>query len=337
MTLERRRVVTWSDPGAAAAVMRDLSGLDGVRAILAGDIPSAPFAALLGITYAAAEAGRVRLAMVPAEFHYNPLGSVHGGVIATLLEAAMTTAVRSTLPVGRFCITVEIKVNYVRALTETVGEVWGEGHVVHAGRQVALAEGRIVDASGRLYATASTTCLVMDTPPASVATAGAAERQRVVEWGDPRDIARAAAGRAGLDVLRSILDGATPPPVIALLGIDMTAVEHGRVQMTLPPGEHLYSGFGSVHGGMTATLLDSVMGCAVHSTLPPSRGYTTLEIKVTFLRPITVASGVITGAGQVVHEGQRLGVAEARAVDAAGRLCATATTTCLVFEARPAR
>ncbi len=158
----------------------------------------------------------------------------------------------------------------------------------------------------------------------------------MVDWGDPRAAARAAAGRAGLDVLLGLVDGAMPPPVIALVGIGMAAVEHGRVEMTLPPGEHLYSGFGSVHGGMTAVLLDSVMGCAVHSTLPPGRGYTTLEIKVTFVRAITAASGVITGVGQVVHEGQRLGVAEGRAVDAAGRLCATATTTCLVFEARAA-
>jgi uncharacterized protein (TIGR00369 family) len=334
MTLERRRVVTWSDPAPGAAAMRGMSGLDATRAVVAGDIPCAPFAALVGIAHAAAESGRVRLAMVPAEFHYNPLGSVHGGVLATLLEAAMTTAVRSTLPVGRFCITVEIKVNYIRAVTEATGEVWGEGHVVHAGRQVALAEGRVVDASGRVYATASTTCLVLDPPDAAPSTQ--AERRRVVEWGDPRETARVAAGRAGLDVLRGLVEGATPPPVVSLVGIDMVAVDHGRVEMTLLPGEHLYSAFGSVHGGMTAVLLDSVMGCAVHSTLPLGRGYTTLEIKVTFLRAITAASGVITGIGQVVHEGRRMGVAEARAVDAAGRLCATATTTCLVFEARPA-
>jgi uncharacterized protein (TIGR00369 family) len=334
MTLERRRVVTWSDPAPGAAAMVGLSGLEAVRAAVSGDIPPAPFAALVGITYAAVEPGRVRLAMAPAEFHYNPLGSVHGGVIATLLEAAMTSAVRSTLPVGRFCTTVEIKVSYARAVTEAVGEVWGEGHVVHAGRQVALAEGRVVDASGRVYATASTTCLVLDPPPAPAETA--AERWRVVEWGDPRAAVRAAVGRSGLDVLQGLVEGAPPPPVVALLGIDIVAVEHGRVEMTLPAAEYLYSAFGGVHGGMTAVLLDSVMGCAVHSTLPPGRGYTTLEIKLTFVRPITVSSGVITGIGQVVHEGRRLGVAEARAVDAAGRLCATASTTCLVFDARPA-
>ena len=81
-----------------------------------------------------------------------------------------------------------------------------------------------------------------------------------------------------------------------------------------------------------ATLLDSVLGCAVHSTIPVGRGYTTLELKVNYIRAITAASGLITGTGEVVHAGRQVAVAEARAVDAAGHLCATASTTCLTFD-----
>ena len=329
MTAERRRVVTWSAPTPPGA---ELSGLQAVQAAMSGALPPPPVAALLGITHEFAEAGRVRLAMRPAEFHYNPLGSVHGGVIATLLETAMAAAVRSTLPPGRACTTVEIKVSFARALAEAAGDVSAEGKVSHAGRQVALAEGRLTDAAGRLHATASATCLIQDaapTPPPVADRAG--ERRRVVEWADPAEIARDAAGRSGLDMLRG---HRVVPPVMALLGIGMAQVDPGCVSMAMPPGEHLFSQFGSVHGGMMATLLDSVMGCAVHTTLPAGRLYTTLEIKLSFLRRVTIASGLVTGVGQVQHAGRRMATAESRATDAAGRLCATGTTTCLVFGVR---
>ncbi len=102
--------------------------------------------------------------------------------------------------------------------------------------------------------------------------------------------------------------------------------------MRMPAGEYLYNPIGSVHGGALATLLDSVMGCAVHSTLPAGRGYTTLEIKVNYLRAVTEVSGCVTATGRVVHAGRRQAVAEASLADEAGRLCATASTTCLVFD-----
>jgi uncharacterized protein (TIGR00369 family) len=138
-------------------------------------------------------------------------------------------------------------------------------------------------------------------------------------------------GLPGLDAVR---DPGFTPPVLRLLGAEMGAVERGRVSMTLAPGEHLFSQFGAVHGGMTATLLDSVLGYAVHSILGPGKGFTTLELKVSFLRAMNAASGLLTATGQIQHEGRRVATAEASVTDASGRLCAAATTTCLVFDAR---
>jgi uncharacterized protein (TIGR00369 family) len=109
-------------------------------------------------------------------------------------------------------------------------------------------------------------------------------------------------------------------------------VEEGRVVMRMPPGEHLYNPLGGVHGGGLATLLDSVMGCAVHSTLPPGRSYTTLEIKVNYVRAATAAAAELIAEGRVLHAGRRSAVAEAKIVDAGGRLLTTASTTCLVFD-----
>ena len=163
---ERRRTVTWSDPKALAAAGRGLSGTEHLRAMMAGDLPPPPVMALLGITLGSVEEGIVRMYLEAAEYLYNPIGTVHGGILATILDSVMGCAVHSTLPVGRSYTTLEIKVNYLRGLTEASGPVRGIGTVVHAGRQMAVAEARAVDEAGRLYATASTTCLVFDVPAA---------------------------------------------------------------------------------------------------------------------------------------------------------------------------
>jgi uncharacterized protein (TIGR00369 family) len=103
--------------------------------------------------------------LTPAEYHYNPIGSIHGGILATLLDSVMGCAVHSTSPRGRAYTSLEIKVNYVRAVTNDSGELSAEGHVVHGGRRSVVAEARAIDARGRLCAPASTTCLVFDVPP----------------------------------------------------------------------------------------------------------------------------------------------------------------------------
>ena len=169
-TNERRRVVSWSDPMEAARAARGRPGLDVLRDMIAGLIPAPPIVELMGIRLVSAEPGIVRMALTAAEYLYNPLGTVHGGAIATLLDSVMGCAVHSTLGAGQGYTTLEIKVNYVRALTEAVGEVEGEGRVVHAGRRSAVADAKLTDAAGRLYATASTTCLVFDVPPAEART-----------------------------------------------------------------------------------------------------------------------------------------------------------------------
>ncbi len=145
------------------------------------------------------------------------------------------------------------------------------------------------------------------------------------------------AGRAtqtdGLTFLRGLLDGSLPPPPIAtLLGMQPRSVERGSVRFALDVGEHLYNPIGSVHGGVFCTLLDTVMGCAVHSTLPAGRAYTTLELKVNLVRPLTVATAGVIAEGEVVTTGKRVATATGRIVDADGKLYAHATTTCLVFD-----
>jgi uncharacterized protein (TIGR00369 family) len=158
-------------------------------------------------------------------------------------------------------------------------------------------------------------------------------RERSFTWSDPALSAAAGRAMAGLDLMRALRDGTVPPPpVIDLVGISLTDVDEGRVVMCLTPAEYHYNPLGTMHGGILATLLDSVMGCAVHTTLPKGRGYTSLEIKVNYVRTVTNASGELSAEGRIVHGGKRSAVAEGRVVDGKGRLCATASTTCLVFD-----
>jgi uncharacterized protein (TIGR00369 family) len=144
--------------------------------------------------------------------------------------------------------------------------------------------------------------------------------------------ASAAATMDGLDYLRAIGSGEVPPPPIALLlGMEVPHIDPGRAVFTLEAGEHLYNPIGSVHGGVLATLLDSALGCAVHSTLPAGVGYTTIDLNVTYLRPATRDSGRLTCEAELIHSGRKVATSRAQIVDDDGRLYATATTTCLIL------
>ncbi len=167
-TTSRTRTVAWDDPLAGAEAARTMSGLDYLRAILRGDLPGAPIAHLMGFEPVEVEEGRVVFAVEPAEYHYNPIGTVHGGLACTLLDSAMGCAVHSTLPAGVGYTTLELKVNLLRPLPRDTGPVRCEGTTIYVGGRVATAEGRIVDAAGKLYAHATTTCMIFR-PPASAA------------------------------------------------------------------------------------------------------------------------------------------------------------------------
>lgn len=140
--------------------MREYSGLELFRKMMRGELPPPPIAQTLDFAIVEVDKGRVVFQGHPSRAHYNPIGSVHGGYHATLLDSCVACAVQSTLEAGQSHTTIELKVNYLRALTDQVGPVRAEGKVIHTGRQIATAQGRLYDVSGRLYAHATTTCLV---------------------------------------------------------------------------------------------------------------------------------------------------------------------------------
>lgn len=157
-------------------------------------------------------------------------------------------------------------------------------------------------------------------------------RTRSYTWGDPQVTADAAAARSGLEVLSAIRDGELPgAPIAATLGMRVEEVEPGRIVFTLEPQEWHYNPIGGVHGGVHATLLDSAMACAVHSRLPAGTAYTTLDISIRYLRPVSTATGLLRCEGSVISLGRRAATAEGSITDATGKVVATGTTGCLVF------
>jgi uncharacterized protein (TIGR00369 family) len=158
---ERTRTVSWEDPRPLAEAGRGLAGIEFLQKIATGELPPPPIAALLNFTLIEIGEGHAVFGVVPAEYHYNPIGVVHGGVAAILLDSAMGCAIQSTLPAGSGYTTLEIKVNFVRAMTAETGQVRCEAKLIHVGRRTATAEGRIVDEAGKLYAHGTTTCLVL--------------------------------------------------------------------------------------------------------------------------------------------------------------------------------
>ncbi len=157
-------------------------------------------------------------------------------------------------------------------------------------------------------------------------------RDRTYAWGDPAVTLAALPTMSGVDWLRAVAAGDLPgPPVLVTIGIEtFTVVGEGRVELTLIPGEHHLNPIGTMHGGVIATLLDTVAACSVHTTLDQGIAYTSLDLSTRFIRPVTVATGRIRAEGSVMSRGSRTATAEARLFDARDRLLAHATSTCLV-------
>ena len=154
--------IEWTDPGALAAAGRSMSGLDFLRAIRDGKLPPPPIAMLLGFRLTEVEPGHAVFECTPGEQHYNPIGVVHGGLAMTLLDSAMGCCVQTRVPAGSGYTTLEAKTNLVRAITDKTGRLRAIGKVLHIGSRIATAEGRLEDARGKLYAHASTTCIVLN-------------------------------------------------------------------------------------------------------------------------------------------------------------------------------
>ena len=164
-TTARSRTFTWTDPAATAAWVGTSSGLEMLQAMRDGRLPAPPILQLVGATGFDAEEGKVTVYMPAAEFHYNPLGSVHGGVIATLLDTAAGCTVHSTLPAGVGYTSLDLMTRFIKPVTVNSGILRCEGAIISRGRRTAVAEAHLYDERGKLLAHATSTCLIFELPP----------------------------------------------------------------------------------------------------------------------------------------------------------------------------
>ncbi len=156
------RTFTWTTPGQVdLSHLLAMTGLEQLQAIREGTLPPPPIMDTLGLADLRPEPGRVVVEMEVATFHYNPLGTVHGGVISTLLDTAAACAVHTTLAVGEFYTSVDLTVKFLRPVTVDSGLLTCEGTVIQRGRRTALAQAQLTDGAGRLVAHATSTCLIM--------------------------------------------------------------------------------------------------------------------------------------------------------------------------------
>ncbi|MDP9017671.1 MAG: PaaI family thioesterase [Candidatus Eremiobacteraeota bacterium] len=164
MNSSRSHTIRWGDPTAGPKAARNMTGIEYLRAMKDGTVPGPPIASLMDLRFEAIEPGHLVFTGRPFEFHFNPMGQVHGGFASTLLDSALGCVTMTLLPKGMIFTTLDLHVNFVRPLTLEVGELRCIGDVVHGGRRVVTSFGRIEDRGGKLYAHANSTCMVIPWP-----------------------------------------------------------------------------------------------------------------------------------------------------------------------------
>ena len=159
------------------------------------------------------------------------------------------------------------------------------------------------------------------------------QQSRTVTWHDPAPTVERGLSMPGIDYLNAMIARELPPPPMArLMQFDLVDVEPGKVVCTCEPDASMYNPNGAIHGGLVCTVLDSVAGLALHSTLPAGKGFTSIEVKVNYLKAVRLNAGPLTATGTVVKSGSRVGFAEGVVTDASGAIVATATSTLLLFD-----
>jgi uncharacterized protein (TIGR00369 family) len=160
--VERTRTFGWADPDITAHAARGLSGLEFLQAMVAGELPQPPIMSTLGARLESVAAGQAVFTMTPSECHYNPIGSVHGGVYSTLLDSAAACAVHTLLPAGVGYTSLDLSVRFIGRIDVETGPVTCTGSVTHMGRRTALAEAVLTSRTGKLLATATSNCLILN-------------------------------------------------------------------------------------------------------------------------------------------------------------------------------
>ena len=327
------RTLRWTDAGAPAFRRRQHSGLDYFRAMTRGELPRLPMYSVLDMRLSDVERGYCRFECDPGPHMLNPAGGIHGGIYAIFLDSAAGIAAQSWTEAGFATRTVRLNVDFLRPLTADSDTIFCEGRTVKTGRQIIVSDAAMTDGDGREYGRAQGTFMVVPVDGAGPSEGGPAppaERELLVEWGDPGATARASADRNGFEVMSMIADGRLPePPISRTLGFSLDSVGDGEAVFVCARAERLYNPMGSMHGGVPATLIDAATGGAILTKLPAGFTFSTVSLTCEYFRAVTLDTGPLACTGRLVKHGRRVSVADAEVTDAEGTVYARGTATCL--------
>ena len=352
MTTETRSSIEpaiWREPprgGYPDPQVLGLSGIEQMRTYFRGQAAKPPIHHLTGMQPTEVGHGTATFTMPATGWLLSPPGYVQLGALAILADGPLGSAVQSALPPLTVYTTAELSMNYLRPVTAESGTLVCRGRLILAGRSLGLSECVVEDGRGRLVAHGTSRCVVfppMGPAPPEPPQLPPAEDQ---SYEAPDPYLRPVAGTplpqdvwdrmSGLDIMRALIIGDLPaPPITHLTGLRATEAGEGSSTFVLPASEWLCSPLGKVEGGFIALLADTVMACAVQSTVPPRTSYAPLDLKVNFLRPVKPDGRDLTGRGTLVHRGRTMAVAHAELTDADGKRVAVATGTAVILPNRP--
>jgi uncharacterized protein (TIGR00369 family) len=325
-----------------------LPGIEQMRAYFRGLAPAPPLSRLTGARPTHVGPGTATFVAPASEWLLTPVPYISLGALAMLADAALGCAIQTTLPAATPYTTSDLSLNFLRPLEADGGQVSARGRLVHGGRSLGVAELLIEDGQARPVAHGTTRCFVLDAldvPPVDLD-----DLPRIDEPAfDPTDpYLRPVAGAplpqdvwdrmAGLEIMHALIAGELdPPPITHLTGLRPTELGEGSATFVLPSSAWLTSPIGTVQGGATALLAETVLATAVQTTIPARTAFTPLDLKVNYVRPVFADGRDLVGRGTVVHRGRTLAVASAELRNADGKLAAVATGTSLIREGAPWR
>ena len=319
-----------------------LSGLEQLRSFFKGLGLPPPLAHLTGMFITDVQPGAVTFTMPRTEWLLSPPGYIQLGVLAMLADGSLGCSIQTSLPPATPYTTSDLSLNFLRPVVADGSVLVARGRLIHSGRSLALSDVEIEDANGRLMAHGTSRCFVLDQIDPAPDPSGI-EPVEIPVHDTPDPYLRPVAGSpvpqeawdrmTGLEVMRALAGGELPaPPISHLTGLRPTEVAEGSATFVLPTSPWLTSPLGTVQGGATALLADTVLGTAVQTTLPARTVYSPLDLKVNFLRPVFADGRDLVARASVAHRGRTLAVANAEIFNADGKKVAVAAGTAMIRE-----
>ena len=325
-----------------------LSGLEQLRSFFRGLAPPPPLAHLTGMLITEVGPGTATFTMPASKWLLSPPGYIQLGVLAMLADGALGCAIQTSLPPATPYTTSDLSMSFLRPVVADGGVLVARGRVIHRGASLALSDVEIHDGSQRLVAHGTSRCFVLNQLE-PLPDASAVEPVEILEHDSPDPYLRPLEGgplpqgvwdrMTGLEIMQAYLRGdlREAPPISHLTGLRPTDAAEGISTFVLPTSPWLTSPLGTVQGGATALLADTVLGTAVQTTIPPRTTYVPLDLKVNYLRPVFADGRDLVGTGTVVHRGRTMAATRAEIHNADGKLVAVAAGTALVREGQPWR